>query len=348
VFALAFDKDGVPYVGTDEGLVILGDGSYTLLTDADGLPSVRVLSLLYDGDFMWIGTSDGLARYDGENIEVVLDQSWEGLPNDAILSIVRDQDGRLLLGTTEGLARYDGEKVITLFEPQAVSGGIFGSQSQSISGIALDLDESLWIATYGGLYHGDGQNWEHFTTADGLPANNLNAVLVDSTGVVWVGGGYSRSGGGIARFIPGETAGTITDPANADNGKPAESGQPESESTNSNGSVAYDENTGLPLSNDAEQVYSTDSVLNYWSNTDFASLRDFYLTELPNIGWLLDVDENGNCRDDDRCMGWHADYNDPKTQTFFFLKGEKGYFTLNLIREGNQVNVIVSINEPAE
>jgi len=47
-------------------------------------------------------------------------------------------------------------------------------------------------------------------------------------------------------------------------------------------------------------------------------------------------------------MGWHADYNDPETQTFFFLKGEKGYFTLNLIPEGNQVNVIVSISEPAE
>ena len=47
-------------------------------------------------------------------------------------------------------------------------------------------------------------------------------------------------------------------------------------------------------------------------------------------------------------MGWHGDYNDPETQTFFFLKGEKGYITMNLIPEGNQVNVIFSVREPAE
>ena len=347
VFALAFDKDGVPYVGMDEGLVILSDGSYTLLTDADGLPNVRVLSLLYDGEFMWIGTSDGLARYDGANVEVVLDQSWDGLPDDAILSIVRDQDGRLLLGTTEGLARYDGQKVTTLLEPQAVSGGIFGSQSQSISGIAVDLDGSLWVSTYGGLYHGDGQNWEHFSTHDGLPANNINTVFVDSTGVVWVGGGYSRSGGGIARFIPGEADKSAPAPAGTNDTEP-EASPAESGSANSGGAVTYDENTGMPLYPDAEQVYSTDSGLNYWSNTDFATLREFYLTEMPNIGWPLDVDENGKCLDDDRCMGWHRDYNDPENQTFNFLKGEKGYVTLNLIPENGKVNVIFMINEPAE
>jgi len=340
VFALAFGKDNVPYVGTDEGLVILGDGSYTLLTDADGLPSVRVLSLLYDGEFMWIGTSDGLARYDGENMEVVLDQSWDGLPDDAILSIVREQDGRLLLGTTEGLARYDGKKVATLLEPQAVSGGIFGSQSQSISGIALDLDGSLWIATYGGLYHGDGQNWEHFTTADGLPTNNITTVLVNSAGIVWVGGGYTRSGGGIARFIPGEATSNNTSDQDTDPVKEAGSLE------NPVGDVQYDQNTGMPLYPDAEQVYSTESVLNYWSNTDFATLREFYLTEMPNIGWLLDLDENGKCRDDNRCMGWHGGYDDPENQTFFFLKGEKGYVTLNLIPDGGKINVIFSINEP--
>jgi len=347
VFAMAFDKDGIPYIGTEKGLVILGDGSYTLLTDADGLPSARVLSLLYDGETMWIGTTDGLARFDGTGVEVVLDNSWEGLPNDAILSIVEDQDGNLLLGTPEGLAQYDGAKVTTLLEPLAVSGGIFGEQIQSISGIATAKDGSLWITTYGGLYHGDGKKWETFTTTEGLPTNNLYTVLVDSTGVIWVGGGYTNSGGGITRIIPGETKGTSTGIGDADSEETSEPGQAASGSSDS-GSVKYDQNTGLPLYKDAEQIYSTDSVLNYWSSADFSSLRAFYLTEMPKIGWQLDVDENGNCRDDNRCMGWHSDYSDPENQTFFFLKGEKGYITLNLIPEDNQVNVIFAVNEPAE
>ncbi|HSG42506.1 MAG TPA: hypothetical protein VLA72_05070, partial [Anaerolineales bacterium] len=194
-------------------------------------------------------------------------------------------------------------------------------------------------------YHGDGQTWEHYSTADGLPANNVNTVFVDSTGVVWVGGGYSRSGGGIARYILG--AADKKEPApDKTNDTETESSPAESGNVDPGGAANYDENTGMPLYPDAEQVYSTDSVLNYWSSSDFATLRAFYLAEMPNIGWLLDVDENGNCRDDERCMGWHGGYDDPENQTFFFLKGEKGYVTLNLIPEDGKVNVIFMINEP--
>jgi len=33
---------------------------------------------------------------------------------------------------------------------------------------------------------------------------------------------------------------------------------------------------------------------------------------------------------------------------FFFLKEEKGHITMNLISEGNQVNILLGVNEPAE
>ena len=346
VNAIAFDKDEIPYIGTSEGLLIMGGASHTLLTDVDGLPSKNVRSLLADGDVMWVGTTDGLARLQNGSIETVLDPSSEGLPDDNIAVIRKAADSSLLLGTSEGLARYDGEQATTLLEPQSVS-GLFGEQIKSVSGIAISPDGSLWVSTYAGLYHGNGQNWEYFSTVDGLPANNLNTVFVDSAGVVWVGGGYTKSGGGIARFIPGEMS-AQPDPQPEGNDDNAESSQAESGGPSASGGINYDKNTGMPLFPNAEQVYSTDSVLNYWSTADRASLREFYLTEMPNIGWLLDIDENGNCRDDDRCMGWHADYNDPETQTFFFLKGDKGYITMNLIPENGKTNVIFMINEPAE
>ena len=345
VNVIALDKDDVPYIGTSEGLLIMQNGSNSLLTDSDGLPSKIIRSLLFDDDILWIGTTDGLARLQNGTIETILDSTSDGLPDDNISVIRKADDGTLLLGTSNGLARYDKGQVTTILEPQSIS-GLFGESIKSISDVAAAPDGSLWVSTYGGLYHGDGQNWEHFSTADGLPANNINAVFVNSAGVVWVGAGYTRSGGGIARFIPGVADQQAPDSAET-NDSETESSSDESGSVNSSsGELKYDENTGMPMYPDAEQVYSTESGLNYWSNADFATLREFYLTEMPNIGWPLDVDENGKCLDDDRCMGWHRDYNDPENQTFNFLKGEKGYVTLNLLPEDGKINVIFMINEP--
>jgi len=338
VNAIASGTNGEVFIGTSEGLLIMSGNNNRILTDAEGLPGKVVRSLLMDGDTLWIGTTDGLASLQNGSVKTVLDSSSEGLPSDNISVLRLDNDGALLLGTTAGLAQYDGGQVSLILEPQSIS-GLFGESVNSISDIGVSGDGTLWVGTYAGLYHGNGHSWEHFTTADGLPTNNINAVFVNKAGIVWVGGGYTRSGGGIARFIPGD----LNDSDSSDLDEVQEGS---GNSNRSDQKVSYDENTGMPLYADAEQVYSTESVLNYWSTADFVVLRDFYLAELPNIGWLLDLDENGNCRDDDRCMGWHRGYEVPDNQTFFFLKGEKGYITLNLIPESGKVNVVIGINEP--
>ena len=100
---------------------------------------------------------------------------------------------------------------------------------------------------------------------------------------------------------------------------------------------------GMPMMANAKDVYETETSLNYMVKAKLTQAREFYLAELPKVGWLLDLDEKGKCRDDDRCMGWHGGYDDPATSTFFFLKGETGYLTLNLVEEGSQLNVIIGI-----
>jgi hypothetical protein len=42
-------------------------------------------------------------------------------------------------------------------------------------------------------------------------------------------------------------------------------------------------------------------------------------------------------------MGWHG-YGESDNSTWFFLQGEHAYLTLNLLREGYRVNVIISID----
>jgi len=108
--------------------------------------------------------------------------------------------------------------------------------------------------------------------------------------------------------------------------------------------VTLDAKSGLPVMESATDLYSTDTSLNYYVKTNLATARAFYTTELPKLGWLLDLDEKGKCRDNDRCKGWHGGYDDPKTTTFFFLMGDHAYLTLNFIEENGRINVIIGID----
>jgi ligand-binding sensor domain-containing protein len=341
VNAIAASDDGTIWIGTSEGLIIMDSDSTRMLTDTDGLPAKTVRALLLDGDTLWIGTTDGLARLVNGNLEVVLGPNASGLPDDNIGVIVKHPDGSLLLGTPEGLARYDGSQATTILEPEPLRTMIFGMTTQTISDIAVDPSGTIWATTYVGLYYGDGQTWQRFSTEDGLPTNNLNTVYIDQLGTIWVGGGYTDGGGGIARYVPGGELTTASP-------EPVIQVTQVTKATQAAvavGGVIYDEITGLPMLPDAEDIYADkDSVLNYWTPSFLETARDFYLGELPKVGWLLDLDENGKCRDNDRCMGWHGGYDAPDTSTWFFIQGEDAYLTLNLIEEGVRVNVILSIN----
>jgi hypothetical protein len=111
--------------------------------------------------------------------------------------------------------------------------------------------------------------------------------------------------------------------------------------------VVYDSASGLPMLSDAQVVSSSAENLLYTTGADLATLQDFYLANLPLTGWLLDLDENGKCRDDDRCMGWHGGYTDAST-TYFFLSGEHAYLTLNFVPEGDRYQVIALIDPDYE
>ena len=61
----------------------------------------------------------------------------------------------------------------------------------------------MWVGTTEGLlYSDDGQNWDWFDTSSGLQSNDVDAVLVDQFGTLWVGGGDNYGGGGLSRHVP--------------------------------------------------------------------------------------------------------------------------------------------------
>src|SRR5215471_14151568 len=73
----------------------------------DGLPQNSVTSIIQTRDgYLWLGTFDGLVRFDGVKFKVLRPENAEGLPSNRILALLEDHAGALVIGTEEGrLAR---------------------------------------------------------------------------------------------------------------------------------------------------------------------------------------------------------------------------------------------------
>lgn len=77
-----------------------------LLTTDNGLSSNSVHAIVQDRQgFIWIGTDNGLCRYDGTGVKVVLPSDENVSP--AVTSLSIDADGYLLVGSKENVYRYD-------------------------------------------------------------------------------------------------------------------------------------------------------------------------------------------------------------------------------------------------
>ncbi|MFN5878575.1 MAG: two-component regulator propeller domain-containing protein, partial [Flavobacteriales bacterium] len=74
----------------------------------DGLSQSSITCIVQDKNHsLWIGTQDGLNRFDGKNFEVFTSDDTEGLESEYIKSSVKTNDGKLWFGTMNGLTVFD-------------------------------------------------------------------------------------------------------------------------------------------------------------------------------------------------------------------------------------------------
>ena len=87
------------------------DYTFRRYTAADGLPGQDVHNILEDSNgFLWIGTGNGLSRFDGKSFKNY--GYTEGLTHLAIISLFQDSRGRLWIGTTKGIAELQGNRLV--------------------------------------------------------------------------------------------------------------------------------------------------------------------------------------------------------------------------------------------
>lgn len=194
---IAIDLQGRAWFGDDsKGIIVINpDGSQAMrFTKTEGLPGDNVQAILSDASGrVWIGTDQGLAKYENGALEIVFGKDSTQLPNKYIRALALDSNGALLIGTFTGVARYDGTEVKTLVDFLKD-----GFTKARLTNLAITPAGRILVGTDNGLlYSDDGTTWKMMTTKDGLPTNYISALVIDPFGAIWVGGS-----GGMLQIVP--------------------------------------------------------------------------------------------------------------------------------------------------
>ena len=180
--------------------------SYSAWTTEDGLPQVSVLELVQSADgFLWLGTQEGLVRFDGIEFLVFDHDNTPALPHNAINDVLFASDGTTWIGTPGGLTRRLG----THDETIGIHNGL--PHALVVSSVEEGRDGAIWVGTLGGgvaRFH-DG-TWRTFDVDDGLPSNIIRKIVAFRDGRIGVGtdgglvayedGGWSRIEGADSKI----------------------------------------------------------------------------------------------------------------------------------------------------
>jgi diguanylate cyclase (GGDEF)-like protein len=155
-----------------------------------GLPQNTVQSLLQTRDgYLWVGTMDGLARFDGVRFTVFDVRSVPELGSGSILGLMEDAEGNLWIGRNGSAVLYRKGRFQIAFGDELTAGKSVWSFCQGQDGV-------VWAATDNGLVRWQNGSARVYHQSDGLPTEKLRALTLDRDGTLWIG----TTGGGLVSF----------------------------------------------------------------------------------------------------------------------------------------------------
>lgn len=158
-----------------------------------GLPqnTVQAMTQTRDG-YLWIGTLDGLARFDGISFTVFDGRTTPELGSGSVLGLMQDAEGNLWIGRSGAAVIYRDGRFRVAFDETVTAG-------TSVWSFVQANDGAVWAATNNGLVRWQNGNVRAFHVADGLPTERLRSLTFDAAGTLWIG----TSGGGLVSYANG-------------------------------------------------------------------------------------------------------------------------------------------------
>jgi PAS domain S-box-containing protein len=165
------------------------------LTIADGLSQGSAFSILQDRrGFIWIGTEDGLNRYDGRVFKIYMPTAApNSLSNNTGQILFEDSQGVLWIGTLDGLNRYNRETDdFTRYRSDADDPNTLSHNA--IYAICEDRAGMLWLGTEGGGLNSFDRKTGKFTRylrnggskETAIEQKIIYSLHVDKQDVLWI------------------------------------------------------------------------------------------------------------------------------------------------------------------
>ncbi|MEQ9036060.1 two-component regulator propeller domain-containing protein [Gracilimonas sp.] len=177
------DNEGNYWFGTDgDGLFKLSPTPITMIDGEQGLKNDKMLSItkLKDGRALFSTNCGGIFEWDGTSARRSTVHNF--MDSDCNWSVFQDSRGRIWIGSLGVVYGSALNEPMYTFENELALGGVV-----PVFGIAEHSNGTIWILTEDGLYEYDGSHFNHYTTEEGLYANDTRALVEDREGTFWVG-----------------------------------------------------------------------------------------------------------------------------------------------------------------
>lgn len=193
------------------------------LTDADGLSQSTIFTMIQDKDgYLWLGTIDGLNRYDGYEFRVYVNDPSDvtSISDNFISALYEDSDGFIWVGTVNGYLNCFNRKTeifkrffvndffSTIKSPETdfydYPLAFSRNQINTVTAITEDKDGYLWIGTWGnGLIKFDRKKEKgtHFHNDPNNPlslsSDRVIDIISDRNYEIWI----ATFGGGLNKLV---------------------------------------------------------------------------------------------------------------------------------------------------